>query len=299
LLKVKFRGADIVQHHHFLNEARLSAIALSLYLAGLLLSTPRDLPGAIQYPKVLVLDDVLIGVDLANRLPVLEIIEKEFVDAGWQVFLLTFDRSWYEVARQRLRSSSWCHFELYTAGVGNHEQPLVVPDEEHLYKALRFLETGEVKAAAAHVRAAFEQVLKGACFELGLPVKYHPDPRKVMAAELWGALKSVKYDLTPSPQFGRDRQGRPYWWQPAPSSHPVVPSVLVQRIEHAVSWVLNPLSHSQTVDRYRAEIEDAIFATDDLRSAVKLALALRGTRPAILFEMLLHVLKARVAQLKA
>lgn len=46
-----------------------------------------------------------------------------------------------------------------------------------------------------------------------------------------------------------------------------------------MSWVLNPLSHSQTVDRYRREIEDAIFAVDELEAAI--GCALRPPNPAL------------------
>jgi hypothetical protein len=53
---------------------------LALYLASVLLSNPAP-GGAVPDPfKLLVLDDVLIGLDLSNRLPLLEILEKHFGD---------------------------------------------------------------------------------------------------------------------------------------------------------------------------------------------------------------------------
>ena len=85
LLKVKFLDEDIPVHHQFLNEAKLSAIALAIYFAGFLLQPDSDL-------KILALDDVLIGLDMSNRLPVLDILldEKYFLD--YQIFLTTYDR---------------------------------------------------------------------------------------------------------------------------------------------------------------------------------------------------------------
>ena len=59
LLTVESFDKDIPSHHHFLNEAKLSAIALSIYFAALLLQPDRAL-------KLLVLDDVLIGLDMSN-----------------------------------------------------------------------------------------------------------------------------------------------------------------------------------------------------------------------------------------
>ena len=52
----------------FLNEARLSALALAIYLAGR--QVCADTLQA-DTPRLMVLDDVLIGLDQSNRLPVL------------------------------------------------------------------------------------------------------------------------------------------------------------------------------------------------------------------------------------
>ena len=84
LLKVKFFDEDISAHHRFLNEAKLSAIALSIYFAGFLLQPESDL-------KVLALDDVLIGLDMSNRIPVLDILDEYFSD--YQIFLTTYDKA--------------------------------------------------------------------------------------------------------------------------------------------------------------------------------------------------------------
>ena len=88
LLKVKFLDEDLPAHHQFLNEAKLSAIALAIYFAGFLLQPDSDL-------KILALDDVLIGLDMSNRLPVLDILDEYFSD--YQIFLTTYDKAWYEL----------------------------------------------------------------------------------------------------------------------------------------------------------------------------------------------------------
>ena len=73
LLTVEFFDRDIPEHHRFLNEARLSAIAIAIYLSSILMQPESDL-------KILALDDVLIGLDMSNRLPVLDILEEYFPD---------------------------------------------------------------------------------------------------------------------------------------------------------------------------------------------------------------------------
>lgn len=274
----------------FLNEARLSAIGLALYLAARkVVISQSNLNG----PKVLVLDDVLIGLDQANRIPVLDVLQQHFGD--WQIVLLTHDRAFYEIGRQRLDSGKWVRQEIYSGRVGNFEKPLLVDDELDLYRALAFLDKGEIKAAAVHVRSAFERVLKDACCDLHVPVKYHHDPRKVPASELWAALSSKTYKA-PAKICSGLKQGKPIRWITKEVEVSVVPQQLANRINHSVSWVLNPLSHSQTVDRYRREIEDAIYAVDDLAVAVHRALLVQKTRPIELLQYLATALNARAVQ---
>ena len=91
-LTVEFFENDLHAHHRFLNEAKLSAIALSIYFAALRLQPDSDL-------KLLALDDVLIGLDMSHRLPVLGILEEYFID--YQIILTTYDKVWYEIVKQR------------------------------------------------------------------------------------------------------------------------------------------------------------------------------------------------------
>jgi energy-coupling factor transporter ATP-binding protein EcfA2 len=102
-LAVDLNGKRVPEHQHFLNEARLSAIALSLYFAGLLISIPPTVPGTPAYPKILALDDVLIGLDMSNRMPVLDIFREHF--SVWQIILLTYDKIWYEIVRMQMDAS--------------------------------------------------------------------------------------------------------------------------------------------------------------------------------------------------
>jgi len=109
-LNVTFRDQTLASPHHFLNEAKLSAIALSIYLAALLTSPQPRL-------KLLVLDDVLIGLDMSNRLPLIDILKEEFGD--YQIFLMTYDREWYEILKQRLDGDKWLYQELYQGTIDN------------------------------------------------------------------------------------------------------------------------------------------------------------------------------------
>ena len=69
------------------------------------------------YPRFLVLDDALIGLEIQNRLPVLRIITSESFK-NYQLFLLTHDRVWFDLARGYLREKDgWLHQDAFLAVV--------------------------------------------------------------------------------------------------------------------------------------------------------------------------------------
>lgn len=296
-LKMKDRGGDPLKNpSEFLNEARLTAVGLCLYLAGMSQSIPPKRTNGSTYPRLLILDDVLLSLDMAHRLPLIQLLKSaHFKD--WQILLLTHDRAWYEIAKQQLEG--WAHHELFAQRVGNYDQPILRTDQDHLMQAIDFLEQGHVKAAAVHVRTKFELVLKWACHELGLAVKYHPDARKIQASDFWESVNGAKFSDIPPVHRRKDESGKEYWWQPKPDEKPVVPVDLKTRIKHALSWVMNPLSHSQSVDRYRPEIEDAIFAVADLEQCIREAIQMRQAGPVMLREMLLTTLHNQICVMVA
>ena len=71
-LDISYRGEKLGVWTDFLNEARLTALALAMYLGATLEQNPLPPPDTAAPLKLLVLDDVLIGLDMSNRLPVLE-----------------------------------------------------------------------------------------------------------------------------------------------------------------------------------------------------------------------------------
>jgi len=267
-LRMRDRGGDpLAQPSEFINEARVTAIGLCLYLAGMARSIPPRRADGTSYPRLLILDDVLLSLDMAHRLPLLRILRDRF--ASWQVLLLTHDRTWFEIAKQQL-GDGWIRHELFTQQVGDYEQPLLRQDQDHLGWAIEFLDQGHVKAAAVHVRTKFEEVLKHACVTLGVKVPFSTNPRSVTANDLWSSLLAHEVVDLPSPKtFKKD--GVEYQLRPRPQPAKIVAPALQNAIRHSLSWVLNPLSHSETVAAFRKEIEDAIFAVAELETTVHTA----------------------------
>ncbi len=116
-LMVNFFDRNIPSHHHFLNEAKLSAIAISISFSSFLLQPKSEL-------KIIALDDVLIGLDMSNRLPVLDILRENFSD--YQIFFMTYDRIWYEIVRQQTPDNEWKYAEFYFSKTDEYEIPIYV-----------------------------------------------------------------------------------------------------------------------------------------------------------------------------
>jgi len=236
-LSAVFRDRPVLEPGLFLNEARLSALALVFYLAALRMKAPE----AATAPRLLVLDDVLIGLDMSHRRPVLDLLERHF-SKQWQLVLMTFDRAWYEVGKQRLDSERWCWHEVYTVRVGDFEMPVLGEDHDHLERARRYLDPQtngsplDVKAAAVHVRTKFERVLKWACETFQLPVKYSSEPHKVPAKEFWSAVQSGRYQRAIPPKERRDGKGRLVKVEEFPPEEvPLVAAPLVKSVDQAIA----------------------------------------------------------------
>ena len=182
LLTVQFFDQEIPEHHRFLNEAKLSAIALAIYFAGVLLQPDSDL-------KILALDDVLIGLDMSNRLPVLDILEEYFSDH--QIFLTTYDKAWYEIVKQRTAENQWKYAEFYFAETDEYELPVYVDDKTYLEQAQEYLSANDYKACAIYLRTAFEALIKEYCGAKRLPVKYRRNPDRLNSQDFWDAIKSA------------------------------------------------------------------------------------------------------------
>ena len=230
--------------HHFLNEARLSALAIALYLATLLITPPSKL-------RLLVLDDLLIGIDMSNRMAVLHILREHFPD--WQIILMTHDRVWYETVRMStLGKGTWWYAELFAEPAHDGiPTPIWYGQDvrwtDNLERAKQHLANHDDRAAGVYARAAFEGKLKQYCNNKGVPVQYKVDPGKMTTEMFW---KGIKEKL--------DADGKLAIFQQQ-----------ISDIETYRKVVLNPLSHEHPTTLTQAEIQGAITAIEELNKVLK------------------------------
>lgn len=239
-LGVELNGQLITEPQHFLNEARLTAIALALYLAAARLTR-------VGRPGIMVLDDVLIGLDTSNRIPLLQLLQSEFGD--WQVLLLTYDHVWFDLAREYTeRAGGWEYREMYLIP-GAHaasDRPDIRASLGALKRAEAHLGANDYMAAAVYLRSAFESKLRNVCEDRGIEIPFKKQLKEVKADLLWAGLLSR--------QTKREELQRA---EPARNHPDFIPQSLIQRVEMVRSTILNRLSHTDAPTFGRTEIETA------------------------------------------
>ncbi len=233
-VKIKYAGKSVKIPHLFLNEARLSAIAVSIYL-GMIKRHVQLIPC-----KILFLDDIFIGLDIGNRLPLLDILESEFSD--YHIFITTYDKPWFEYAQHFLeRKAGWKTMEFYAqANKQDFEVPVIFDGQNMISKAEKHMRQCDYKAAAVYVRSAFEKEIRKYCETKKKRVEFKSNIRHYTTEHFWRVLKK---DV----------------------SKPVQTS-----IEEYRDLVLNTFSHYNT-ERHEIgpELQSAIQAVKDLAGELR------------------------------
>jgi len=186
--------------------------------------------------KVLFLDDIFIGLDIANRLPLLTILENEFPE--YQIFITTYDKPWFEYAKGFLNNADWKTMEFYAKSCNDGtEVPVILDGQKLIAKAEAHLQQCDYKAAAVYARSAFEQLIRKQCEKKNKKVVFKSRLKDYTTEVFWNALKE---DLT----------------------EPVVSNIQTYR-----ALVLNAFSHYNTeLHEIKKELEEAIQAIKDLEA---------------------------------
>ena len=247
LLNVEFLQQQVISPHQFLNEAKLTAIAISIYLSSLLVAPKPKL-------KLLVLDDIFIGLDMSNRLPLIDILKDKFND--YQIFLMTYDREWYEILKQRLDGTKWIYQELYRGEIKDDDDnekviaeiPIWKQDKDYIEKAEDYLTIHhDPRIAAVYLRIAFEMILKQFCNDKGIKITYKLEVKKLLSDDFWKEIKIAK-----------NNDGSLY-----------VTNLLASEVELYRTIIMNPLSHSSITQTYTGEVAQAIHTIKNLKQVLE------------------------------
>lgn len=154
--------------HTFLNEARLTAIALAIRLAML-----DSRPTFPDTSNILVLDDLLLSLDMSHRNIVLDIILKKTTD--FQLIILTHDKLFFELAKHKIKSlkqNNWEYFEMYSNIENDIPLPFITKSLSYIEKAEKYLVLKEYEVAGNFLRKEAESFCKDF---LPLRLQFKPD----------------------------------------------------------------------------------------------------------------------------
>lgn len=187
--------------------------------------------------KILFLDDIFIGLDIANRLPLLHILADEFPE--YQIFITTYDSPWYEYVKSFLEGQAgWTTLELYAQTTrGGYEVPRIQDRTAVLAKAKAHFDNADYKAAAVYTRSTFEMILRRYCEKKRKKIAFKSKLKDYTTQDFWTAVES---DVQPATKA---------------------------TIEQYRGLVLNPFSHYNTEKHeVKTELAAAIQAVETLRS---------------------------------
>lgn len=254
-VSVKHHGNNLPNYNDRLNEARLSAIATCLYLSSLkLIARTND-------TRILFLDDVFIGLDLGNRLPVLDIVKNEFQD--YQRIITTYDKSWYYQAKEVLSDGvGWMFYEMYEGEMcdvaGNKlVKPLLVNVDSLYGRALSYFshkEHPDYPASANYLRKAFEELLQNELFDKAIR---NENFEIIAAFKLTKLVKACIRFLEQMPNY-------------------IVPQATTIKLLNDLGGLLHPLLHPLShyvpdIPTYKAELKKAINIYSSLQDAFRQA----------------------------
>lgn len=155
------KSSIVERPHSYLNEARLSSIALAIRLAIL------EERFSSHAPRVLVLDDLLLSLDLGNREVVLKLLFDKYINR-YQLIILTHDRVFFDSVLNHLPKDelkeNWKCFEMYETKDGDKKVPSIVEYKTSLAKAIKYFNGDkcdiDYNACGNNQRQAIEEIFK-------------------------------------------------------------------------------------------------------------------------------------------
>lgn len=138
-------------HVHF-NEAKLTAIALSIRFSLLNLDKAAD-------GRFLALDDMLISLDMSNRAKVVDFLLH--ISDKYRIYLFTHDRAFFEFfkhkSKRHISADEWLYKEIY---MGEAKTPYLRDSKTYLEEAEHFINQNKFEIAGNFLRKEAEAFCK-------------------------------------------------------------------------------------------------------------------------------------------
>ncbi len=286
------RWITIRRIQSFLNEAQLTRIAIAIRIGAL-----RTRVQSTKY-KILVLDDMLISLDMSNRMDVVRIIlnkegkeSLEYFDE-FQKIILTHDKAFFNLIKRNTDDEDWVYYK-FTKDHDKNEAPRIKEDESHLQKAINFFEEDEFDNCGNELRREAEKVLtqfldpemKNLEKEFtSLTEKINTAYKTILANEFKSfkdlyrtglgveIIEKLNTDFENDNTLSQEDKGRLRTLR-----NKIVANILkvkknntaklelLNQAKEILDRILNPASHSGDNPLYRSELRDAIGMIKNLR----------------------------------
>ena len=228
---IDFKDNRIQEYHTFLNEARLSALAVSIYFAAI-----KSLFGALENEtlKILVLDDLLISLDMSNRLKLLNILKQEFAD--FQIFFFTHDKELFELYRNKM---PWKKYELYLDDSEDIHKPILKIGKSETERAKEYFAKKDYDCCALLLRRGFEKILKS-----------YLTPKEQLDKNCNELDLASLVDRAAAKSSGEHK-------------------AILEKLNSDRKHILNPLSHNDNRPVYSEELKQAMVDLEKLKELLK------------------------------
>ena len=292
---IQVGGQTVARPQSFLNEAKLTQLALSVRFAASMVNLhDSDL-------KLLVLDDLLVSLDMSNRMRVVEILLSPTF-ANYQKIILTHDLGFFRECTRKIGAShsDWCFLRLQ----GNSTNRIEVKSEKtDLQRAEDYLDAHDIEEAAMFLRKAAEDTARryrewtegkalppGQFFSLtenlraarnklleGIPVSLYaqvlrstPKEHRALLIPIDDADLETNLSLQAADKGILKSKRRDLRHLMTDDSWVNMETIeTVDRVLEMTERVLNPASHGSVTPLYQEEVERALRLIERLQKCLK------------------------------
>ena len=237
---------QIKKPQSFLNEAKMSAIAVAIRLAIIDQRIGAAVPDSL---KVLVLDDLMISLDMSNRDKLMDLLLDDFANR-YQILFFTHDRMLFDFVdykiKQYKQDTKWLRKEMYVGedDIKKQEYPVLLDAETDISRAMKYYKNFDYPASANYLRKAVETLVndtfppKLLLQDSGLP---HDKLRNILDCSVGFFKRIPNFDVAD----------------------------LLQLIRN-LNTLLNPLSHKTSeIIVYKTELKEVFAIIDRLKRQIE------------------------------
>lgn len=236
-LEIEYFNLPLQNYHNFLNEARLSALAISVYFAIIKKQFSFLEENSL---KVLILDDLLISLDMNNRLSLIKILQEKFSD--FQIFFFTHEKALFDLVNEKM---SLAPYEIYVTKKDDYEVPFIKQSKTLLEQSIFQKDTQNYGCSANLLRQFTEKLL---CEYLPIEQTVGAKCKKLNLDALLN--KAKLFEETKTTHRNQDLVD------------------IFSKLKTFKKILLNDASHYSSTDIYKTELEEAIEVLENLQEKI-------------------------------